>query len=237
MALRDLLEQPRTFAMWPFEGELDTLVGSRGTTVAEMYPRAAYATALIDGPPHCRPRLAIAKTDRGMRQAALEQLEGMRWVRYGKVRFEGLDCALDNEDDFDACVTAAALLRCVIEELPFTEPLDSAAGAEGGILGSGSVNLDLPETTYRAARPSTPVLPAQVQNTSAAQSHPCVHDVVGRQFACPIPGCSKVFVGSRGGWDGHVGAVRQHPSWHRDVMNPEERRHLFRREFPTFFSD
>jgi len=52
------------------------------------------------------------------------------------------------EDAFDAGTTAAALLRMVLEGLPPHAPVDRLA--EGGILGTGSVHLDLPEARFSA---------------------------------------------------------------------------------------
>lgn len=175
--------------------------------------------------------MKLAKTDARCRHSAIEQLVRMRWVRYGGVTYEGLEWARDNEDDFDACLTAAALLRCCLEELPFSQLLDSAARAEGGILGSGSINVGLPEATYRfdGFEPAAIRIPGQ----SAPRS---LTTTGGRRFSCPIPGCAKVFVGSRGGWDGHVGSPHLHPLWHPDVTDPERRRHLFRMEYSEFFA-
>jgi hypothetical protein len=176
----------------------------------------------------------IAKTDAHHRHSAVRQLLDTRWVLGNGVRFEDIEWARGNEDDFDASITAAALLRCCLEELPFSQPLGPTARAEGGILCSGSINLARPEATYRPIGSSTsavtmPRLQAPLhlpQRTATAG---------GREFACPLSGCGKVFAGSRGGWDGHVGASRLHPSWHPEVTDPEERRRLFRREYPAFF--
>src|SRR4051812_27061909 len=76
-------------------------------------------------------------------------------ARDGDVRFEDVEWARGNEDDFDACITAAALLRCCLEELPFSQPLGPTARAEGWILCSGSINLARPEATYRPIGSST----------------------------------------------------------------------------------
>lgn len=50
---------------------------------------------------------------------------------------------------------------------------------------------------------------------------------------CPIPGCRKLepFM-SRGGWDTHVGAPRQHPDWHPGVKDRDKRKRLFKQEYP-----
>ena len=57
----------------------------------------------------------------------------------------------------------------------------------------------------------------------------------GGEYPCPIPVCSKVFHGSRGGWDAHVASFRRHPAWHPDVSNPEERKQIFKHEYADWF--
>ena len=54
------------------------------------------------------------------------------------------------------------------------------------------------------------------------------------EYPCPIPGCTKVFRGTRGGWDAHVASWRMHPYWHPDVTDGEERKRRFRREYPRW---
>lgn len=58
-----------------------------------------------------------------------------------------------------------------------------------------------------------------------------------RQYMCPIPGCDKIFNGSRGGWDGHAGSVRMHPDWHPDEEDHTKRVELFRLEFSDWFKN
>jgi hypothetical protein len=53
--------------------------------------------------------------------------------------------------------------------------------------------------------------------------------------ACPIPGCDKVFRIGRGGWDAHVASMRNHPDWHAEVEDPEDRKERFRAEFAEWF--
>jgi NTP pyrophosphatase (non-canonical NTP hydrolase) len=55
------------------------------------------------------------------------------------------------------------------------------------------------------------------------------------RMRCPL--CGKQFATGRAGWDGHVGAIKLHPSWHPDVLDAEKRKRLFREEFPGFFAD
>jgi hypothetical protein len=65
------------------------------------------------------------------------------------VVIEDLDAAAANEDDFDACLTAAALMRCVMERVSLCPTIMNAPHAEGGILGTGAINLGLSEQTFR----------------------------------------------------------------------------------------
>ena len=54
------------------------------------------------------------------------------------------------------------------------------------------------------------------------------------EYRCPIRGCTKVFHGSRGGWDAHVASPRIHPDWHPDVLDKKERKERFRAEYPDW---
>ena len=54
-------------------------------------------------------------------------------------------------------------------------------------------------------------------------------------MACPIPGCTKVFTGSLGGWDAHVASRRTHPGWLSEIKDPHERKRKFRTMYPKFF--
>ena len=137
----------RTFKVWPFEGDLEMLLQSTPVVVGEIYPRAAYATALLDVPPASRAPLIVAKTKAGVRREALISLRAASWVRQLHVTLENLAEAEANEDDFDAFVTAAALLRCVLDGSPLCAKQQSAA-SEGGMLGTGSVNLQMPQQTF-----------------------------------------------------------------------------------------
>ena len=203
-------------------------------TVGEIYPtlvagprcswcRAAYATALLNQPCELRPPLSLAKTDPGVRFAAIEALKASDWVRANRVTIANADYAQSGEDDFDACMTAAALLRCELDQAPLSSPLTGNSRIEGGMLGTGSVNLRLSERTWGAGlkveRSIAKIVPIQT----------------GRTYRCPIPDCDKVFVGSRGGWDGHVGSKRLHPLWHPEITSAEERKARFAIEFAHFF--
>jgi hypothetical protein len=91
---------------------------------------------LLDEPPISRARLIIAKTDSSVRRRAIASLCDAEWASSLRVTFENLGEAEANEDDFDACVTAAALLRCALEGVPLCPTLLESAASEGGILGT-----------------------------------------------------------------------------------------------------
>jgi hypothetical protein len=57
-----------------------------------------------------------------------------------------------------------------------------------------------------------------------------------KTYPCPVPGCSKVFLGSRGGWDGHVGSLQNHPEWEPGLVEARDRRERFRVEFADWFA-
>jgi hypothetical protein len=233
----------RTFKVWPFEGELQALLQSTSVVVGEMYPRAAYATALLEVPPTLRAPLLVAKTSADVRLEAIEALRAARWVHSLSVDLEDLAHAEANEDDFDACVTAAALLRCVLEGAALCPPQLESATSEGGMLGTGSVNLRLPQRTFlRQGRERSPTQATDL--TLRLPVEPCRTDFMAARadivesvsvLRCPIAGCNKVLYGSRGGWDGHVGSLRVHPNWHPELEEPEARRRRFKTEFPMFF--
>jgi hypothetical protein len=232
----------RAFSVWPFEGHLEALLRSTSVVVGEIYPRAAYATALLDVPPASRAPLVVAKTDAKVRAAALAVLRATRWVASLDVTLEHLSEAEANEDDFDACLTAAALLRCVLDGSSLCPADLDLPGSEGGILGTGSVNLHLPARQFTG--PDTPVKAGRGNHTDALERPGPVRREIDsrdgrsgeRTYRCPIEGCQKFFRGSRGGWDAHVASLPSHPAWHPELKDAEERKRRFREEFPGFFS-
>jgi hypothetical protein len=238
--LAELLTEERTFAVWPFEGDLCPLLATSAVVIGEIYPRAAYATALQSAPPALRPRLSVAKTKPDVRLRAINSLQDAEWVRSLGVTLEDLVDAEGNEDDFDACFTAAALLRCVLERSPIELVADRAAPAEGGMLGTGSINLDLPERSFGSPQQAWSPLIARGASRGAVPARRAPGGVPSREasprtYSCPIPGCGKMYRGSRGGWDSHVASLRIHPSWHPELQDEADRKQTYRSEFPDFF--
>jgi len=146
-----LQDSGRAFRVWPFEGDLPALLESSAVVLGETYPRAAYATALLEGPAQSRRPLVVAKTKAPIRKAAIAVLRSADWVRHHGVTLENLAEAEAGEDDFDACLTAAALLCCELEGLPLYAPrFDGTGVTGGGILGTGSIEMGLPARTFAA---------------------------------------------------------------------------------------
>src|SRR5262249_43820098 len=154
-------------------------------------------------------------------------LQSAEWVRRLGVLIEDTAFAEANEDEFDACITAAALLRCVLEEDRLCPARLYCAHAEGGILGSSGGNLQLPERTFALQVHESPGPTAHRTGRSDAREVPRIH-------RCPIEGCDKVYQGTRGGWDAHVGSNRVHPLWHPEITSAEARKTQFEMEFPDF---
>jgi hypothetical protein len=228
--LAPLLRPGRDFGIWPFEGPLPVLLGRHGIVVAEIYPRVCYALALDEELP--APLRLIDKTKAEPRADATRCLLQAPWLARGGVTIHDADPDSIDEDDFDAIVSAAGLLRCALERLPL-ERGDTDV-VEGAILGMASLDLTRP-----AARGCGANLAGANLSPARARRQPLRSSTtngVGRlDYPCPIPGCSHVFCGSRGGWDPHVAAVRRHPNWHPEIRDAEGRKKAFRAEFPGWF--
>lgn len=147
-----LKRDEREFRLWPFDGALDTLLRQSPVVVGEIYPRATYAVALNDDPVGQRPPLSVRKAVCTQRIQALKKLQIAEWAKERGVHFGNVDEAICSDDDFDALITAAALLRLVCdgESLEPEGLTDAERNAEGSMLGVGSVNLQLKEKTFSA---------------------------------------------------------------------------------------
>ncbi len=230
------LSGDRNFGIWPFEGGLQSLMSERGVVLSETYPALACAAALADRLPTVR--IGNKKTLPEWRSDMCDQLDQATWIRDHGIDLGSLDQARENEDDFDACFTAAAVLRCLLEGIQLNDPEWTDGRAEGSMLLTGSVSLD-----RRGAGPapvtgsSSGHMARRNMNPASAKPHAGRETSTGhrRVHQCPIPGCTKVFVGSRGGWDGHVGSPRKHPNWLPEITDPGQRRQAFRREFGDWF--
>jgi len=233
LGLARLLSVSREFKIWPFEGAFPELFASAPIVIAENYPRAAYAAAFCDISGANRPRMRLSKTRAETRHEAIKYLLSRPWVHDNGVTLHDTDAALADENQFDALVTAAGLLRLVIEEEPLSSSVLEDPLAEGGILGTGTMNFDLPEANFVPLR-GTPQSGPFTQATYCADN-PSGRAGSGEEFRCPIPECAKVFIASRCGWDGHVGAFWRHPNWQPHIKDHRERLKVFRAKYPEFF--
>ena len=225
----------RDFAVWPFEGELNALLRGRRIVLAETYPALAYGTVLADELPAPH-RVLVAKTKPEQRRAVCERIKVARWVASGRVDLGDLDPVQGNEDAFDSHVTAAAVLRCILDDRPLVAPDWIDPVAEGSMLLAGPVDPALPARRFR--------MPPSVQGEGPRRtalrraSPPAANDIPlpkGTVYPCPIPQCGKVFRGARSGWDAHVASLAKHRAWHPDVVDGKKRKDLFRQEYPGWF--
>ncbi len=107
--------------------------------VAEIYPRIAYGLTIDRVPVAERVRLSVTKGRREDRAAFLEALQAADgWMRYLDVALEGVEAAKASEDAFDTLISAVALLRCVLDRTPLSDPRFEDAVNEGGFSGSGA---------------------------------------------------------------------------------------------------
>ena len=133
------LDNQRKVGFWPFEGSLDALGKYSHSIVGEMYPKACYGIALHDTLP--APLLSIAKTKSQHRAEAMARLLCSPWINKWDVKIANVEAALENEDDFDALMSAAALLRLVLERASLESLEPKLQLIEGGVLGSASLDM------------------------------------------------------------------------------------------------
>ena len=146
------LDARSAFRVWPFHGSLDRLLQAGKLVIAEMYPKACYGIALAGSLPS--PLLSLAKTRQSAREDGIRQLQQASWVATQNISIQNSEHAISNEDDFDALISAAALLRLFLEKAPreCLEPADLTV--EGGVLGSASISPA--ERKIPRSRPSGP---------------------------------------------------------------------------------
>lgn len=224
----------REFTIWPFEINPSNLLQHDGIVLCETYPGIAYATALVDKLPTCK--LIVSKTKQEGREKVCELLAKAKWVERNHIDLGAPDALIKNEDDFDAHITAAAVMRCVVERKHLISQDWIDVIAEGSMLLVGAVDptlkgrfLTTRSQNYRSSRTSsTHDADTRINGPSTKSSW--------NIYNCPISGCSKSFYGSRSGWDAHVASYRMHPDWHPDIKNGVERKRLFRKEFQEWFN-
>ncbi|WP_242361105.1 MULTISPECIES: hypothetical protein [unclassified Anaeromyxobacter] len=120
-------------AIWPFQGELATLLRPGAVVLAEIYPADAWRR--LGAAP-------VSKRDPASRLAACAALG--RWLRAAGVfasrrlstqLAEGFGRRPDGEDAFDAVVALLGMLDVVLGRTALFEPEQEARAVEGWILG------------------------------------------------------------------------------------------------------
>jgi hypothetical protein len=229
-----MLAAPRNFSVWPFDGGLEDLLRGSNIVLAEMYPGIAHTVALRESIPSAI--VNVAKTKQESRSEALDLFSNSVWLKELSVTLENVDEARANEDDFDAFISAASLLRCVLERHPIDEPSADDAVCEGGVLLTSAVDFSQKRQRFGSGRTRE----KQQRVRSPPRMQPSTHTPLATaktkliQFECPIPGCSKLYQSGRLGWGSHVGALRMHPHWHPHATDLRERKRLFKGEFPDW---
>ena len=223
----------RVFTIWPFEINPSNLLHQDDIVLCEMYPGIAYATALVDNLPTCKQ--IVSKTNEQQRKEVCESLIAANWVKNNDIDLGSLDALIKNEDDFDAHLTAAAVMRCVVEQKALTSQDWIDVIAEGSMLLVGAVDptLKVRKLTIRSQNKCSSI-PSSMHDVDTRIYRPSIKSS-GKIYDCPISGCSKRFYGTRGGWDAHVASYRMHRDWHPNIKNGVERKRLFRKEFQEWF--
>lgn len=220
---REMLEARHTeglhFTVWPFEAEIDDLSTLDCPIIAESYPRACYGVALASALP-AKP-LSLKKTQLAERRQRLSDLRAMDWLEHFAVEIADMEAAEGNEDDFDALMQAAALVRLMVSETPLSSHLVDPTW-EGGILGTGGLSFGEPRLSNS-------------QTTAGRRSTKRQEPQAHRPRKCPIKGCEKVFRYGRSGWDAHIGSARLHPDWQPEIRSSEHRKAAFREQFSDWF--
>ena len=226
----------RDFRIWPFDGPLSELL-ERGIVLTETYPGLAYAAALAERLP--TERITVAQTKQEQRTRACNLLAQAAWVAAFDVDIGDLQNAREDEDDFDALFTAAAVLRCYLESTPVVDPDWIDSTAEGSMLLAGPVDPSRKSKALLGIAPTQAILnlaPASISKKVGDSRRPRQSRAARRtEYPCPIPGCAKVFSGSRGGWDAHIEYLHIHPNWYPEVSDRKERKALFRRQHTNWF--
>ena len=106
--------------------------------LAESYPALAYAAALAENLPTGRIRLG--KTNPDERNCVCDLLAQAEWVDVNRVDLGELGPVRASDDDFDAHITAAAVLRCFIEDIPLANRDWIDPDVEGSMLLAGAVD-------------------------------------------------------------------------------------------------
>lgn len=152
--------------------------------IAEPYPRACYGAALALTLP-TQP-VFLSKRIRHERLTRSDELRCAPWAREQGIMLTGIEFAEESEDDFDALMQAAALVRMIDSQWPLSSHLVDPIW-EGGTLGTGGLTL-------RESRPP------RLRSGRSKKSPKSPSEARASPKWCPIPGAPRNF--SRADRDG-----------------------------------
>ena len=158
--LRNCCPRPsdRDFSVWPFEAAHP----GAGTILAETYPALAYAAALEPCLSRSPKRVLLTKTgkENDLRRVCALLESSDSWPG-SEARFN-VDrswcapsteqcgcCPRCNEDEFDAFITAAAVLRCLVSGQELCDRRWVKSKTEGSMLLAGPVDPTKPARTFQ----------------------------------------------------------------------------------------
>ncbi len=235
------LKNRTSFSIWPFDGSFDFLIKRPKPVIAEIYPKACYGIALSENLP--AGLTAIAKTKDIPRAQATDYLLTRNWLKKTGIVINDMELAYDNEDDFDAMISAVALLRLHLENASFETLFPENQLFEGGVLGSTNLTDNpadtpmLPKIEQKISK-STPSKVSRLKGSTSSDKPSSISlTTETRTYSCPIPGCNHLFKNSRGGWDAHIASLKRHPDWHPDITDEHERKKRFKATFPEWFKN
>jgi hypothetical protein len=132
----------KSLGIWPFDGSLAHLVGSRQTVVAEAYPAEFYGHLGVCFPPARAGRRSGKRVQADRAANARVLLQGAREMGVDLTDTlcreieDGFGNRADGEDRFDAVVGLLGMLNVLLGRRPSGEPEDEAVrSVEGWILG------------------------------------------------------------------------------------------------------
>ena len=139
---RDLIQPSlEDVKLWPFDGELSTLLASPGVTIAEIYPAEAYSHLSVKIGAGTG-RTKTLRADR--REAAKSWLIefGAGQIRLSHAAESWIEWGFLAEDDFDAMAGLLSMLRIVTGQRSGTAPkTNDVLQIEGWILGQAFIDL------------------------------------------------------------------------------------------------
>ncbi len=175
--------------LWPFDGDLETLLRRPGVVVAEIYPTEAAARLGLPLGSGRRSKMRPENRRTAARRvAAALPPDAVRLTPGARRR---LEAGCSSDDEFDALVGVASMLLVVVGRWPCDCPADPhVRRVEGWILGQASERA-APEDLQRSSKPAAAAVydaPARMGDSKETTvSQPRCAGSVPHDGACPNP--------------------------------------------------